>query len=77
MLHISFGSKAFRGSYRRECACALEIPPVQRGRRRRTRREGIDELDGPRRMKSRDEEPSRRSSKYKRMTATRSASIVL
>jgi len=30
-----------------------------------TRREGIDELDGPRRIKPRDEEPSRRSGRYR------------
>ena len=60
MLHISFGNRAFRG----ELPSRVRVRPrgsAHAERPETTHREGIYELDGPRRIKSRDEEPSRRS----------------
>ena len=60
MLHISFGNRALRG----ELSSRVRVRPrgsAHAERPETTRRVGIDELDRPRWIKSRDEEPSCRS----------------
>ena len=64
MLHISFGNRALRG----ELSSRVRVRPrgsAHAERPETTRREGIYELHAPRRVKSRDEEPSRRSGRYR------------